>query len=68
MHCSVKEKKTNKIIRRQTKWQKEKNKNSKFVAIAFSFIIHTDNYHFVGTEIRVSDPPWKPRKLVPHEI
>ena len=41
---------------------------SKFVAIVFSFIIHTENYHFVGTGIRWSDPPRKPRKLVPHEI
>ena len=40
----------------------------KFVAIVFSFIIHTKNYHFVGTGIRGSDPPRKPRKLVPHEI
>ena len=41
---------------------------SKFVAIVFSFIIHTENYHFVGTGIRGSDPPRKTRKLVPHEI
>ena len=40
----------------------------KFVAIVFSFIIHTENYHFVGTGIRGSDPPRKPRKLVTHEI
>ena len=38
---------------------------SKFVAKVFSFIIHTENYHLVGTGIRGSDPP---RKLVPHEI
>ena len=41
---------------------------SKFVAIVFSFIIHTENHHFVGTGIRGSDPPRKPRKLVLHEI
>ena len=40
----------------------------KYVAIVFSFIIHRENYHFVGTRIRGSDPPRKPRKLVPHEI
>ena len=33
----------------------------------FSFIIHTENRYFVGTEIRGSDPARKPRKLVPHE-
>ena len=48
------------------------NKNNtrvgfKFVAIIFSFIIHTQNRYFVGTRIRGQDPPWKPRKLVPHE-
>ena len=41
---------------------------SEFMAIVFSFIIHTENYHFVGTEIRGLDPPQKPRQLVPHEI
>ena len=41
---------------------------SKFVAIVFSLIIHTENYHFMGTGIGGSDPPRKPRKLVPHEI
>ena len=40
---------------------------SKFVAFVFSFIIHTESLHFVGTGIRGSDPPRKPRKLVPHE-
>ena len=30
---------------------------SKFVAIVFSFISHTEKYHFVGTGIRGSDPP-----------
>ena len=40
---------------------------SKFVAIVFPFIIHTDNYLFVGTGIRGSDPPRKQRILVPHE-
>ena len=35
--------------------------------VLFSFIIHTDNCHFVGTEIRGLDPPRKPRKLVHHE-
>ena len=34
---------------------------SKFVAIIFSYIIHTENNHFVGTVIRGSDPPRKPR-------
>ena len=41
---------------------------SKFVAIVFSFIIHTENYPFMGTGIRGSDSPRKPRKLVSHEI
>ena len=41
---------------------------SKFMAMVFSFIIHTENYHFVGTGIRGSDHPQKPRKLVPHKI
>ena len=36
----------------------------KFVVIVFSFIIHTENHYFVGTEIRGWDPP---RKLIPHE-
>ena len=40
---------------------------SKFVAILFSFIIHTENHKFVGIVIRGSDPPRKPGKLVPHE-
>ena len=40
----------------------------KSVAIIFSFIIHTKNRYFVGTGIHGSDPPRKPRKLVPHEI
>ena len=30
------------------------------VAIVFSVIIHTENYHFEGTGIRGSDPPRKP--------
>ena len=41
---------------------------SKFVAIVFSFIIHIENYCLVGTEIRGSDPPQQPGKLVPHKI
>ena len=41
---------------------------SKFVAIVFSFIIHTEDCYFVGTEIRGSHSPRKPRKLVPHAI
>ena len=40
---------------------------SKFVDIVFSFIIHTENHLFVGTGIRGSNPPRKPRKSVPHE-
>ena len=40
---------------------------SEFVAIVFSFIIHTENRYFVGTRIRGSDPPQIPRKLVPHK-
>ena len=39
----------------------------KFVSIVFSFIIHKENRYFVGTGIRGSDLPRKPRKLVPHE-
>ena len=39
----------------------------KFVAILFSFIIHTENYYYVGTGIRGMDPPSKPRKFVPDE-
>ena len=30
---------------------------SKFVAIVFSFIIHTENYNFVGNGIRGLDLP-----------
>ena len=41
---------------------------SKFVAIVFSFIIHTENYNSLGTRIHGLDPPRKPQKLVPHEI
>ena len=42
---------------------------SKFVVIVFSFMIQTENYNFVGTRNRGSDPPRKPRKLiVPNEI
>ena len=40
---------------------------SKYVALVFSFIIHTDHRHFVGTGIRGLDPPRKPRKLESHE-
>ena len=36
---------------------------SQFVAIAFSFIIHTENHQFVGTVIHGLDYPQKPRKL-----
>ena len=43
------------------------SRGSKFVDIVFPFIIHTENHHFVGTGIRGSNPPRKPRKLVPHE-
>ena len=39
----------------------------KFVVKAFSFIIHTESYFFKGTRFRGSDPPRKPRKLIPHE-
>ena len=41
--------------------------DSKFVAIAFSFVIHTENRFFVGTRFRGSEPPRKPQNLVPHE-
>ena len=30
---------------------------SKFVAIVFSFISHTENFYFVGIEIPGLDPP-----------
>ena len=40
---------------------------SKFVAIVFSFIVHTENHKFVGAEICGSDPPRKRRNLLPHE-
>ena len=36
---------------------------SKFVAIIFSCIILSENYHFVGTGIRGTDPPRKPPKI-----
>ena len=36
------------------------NKNDTFV---FSFIMNTENYHFIGTGIRGSDPQQKPRKI-----
>ena len=42
--------------------------DSKFVAVIFSFTIHTENNFFVGTRFRGSDPPRKPRKLVPPKI
>ena len=38
-----------------------------FSWIVFLFIIHTEICLFVGTGIRGSDPPRKPRKLVPNE-
>ena len=38
---------------------------SKFMAIVFSFIIHTEKSYFLGTRIRGSDPP---RKLIPMKI
>ena len=36
-------------------------------SIALSFIIYTENHHFVGNWIRGTSPPRKPRKLVPYE-
>ena len=36
---------------------------SKFVAIEFYLMIHKENWTFVGTGIRRSDPPRKPRKI-----
>ena len=33
------------------------------MAIIFSFTIHKENRYFVGTEIRGSDPPRKPRTI-----
>ena len=42
--------------------------SSKFVAIVFSFIIHTENYQLMGTGITLLDTPRKPRKQVPHGI
>ena len=36
---------------------------SKFVAIVFSFIIHTENYSFVGTGIRGLYPSTKTTKI-----
>ena len=36
------------------------SRGSAFVAIVVSFIIHTENYIFVGTGIRRWDPPRKP--------
>ena len=43
---------------------------SKFVAIVFSFIFYTENYHFVGTGIRGSDPNenWYPTKFKPSTV
>ena len=43
----------------------ETQKVRRFVVMVFSFIIHTENCYFIGTEIRGSDPPRKPQKLVP---
>ena len=40
---------------------------TKFMAKAFSFTIHTENYFFMGTRFLGSDPPPKPPKLVPYE-
>ena len=49
-------------------WTKMTNLwGSQIMAIVFSFIIHTENRYFMGTRIHGSDPPWKPRKMVPHE-
>ena len=36
---------------------------SRFVAIIFSFITHTENHYFVGTGIRGLDPPRKTMKM-----
>ena len=46
---------------------------SKLVVIVFSLIINTENYHFVGTGIRGSDPPqnhenWYPTKYKPSTV
>ena len=46
---------------------------SKFVVIAFSFIIHTENRFFVGTRFPGSDPPrnhknWYPTKIKPSTV
>ena len=49
-------------------WGKITNSlGSKFVVIAFSFIIHAENPFFIGTWFHGSNPQRKPRKLVPHE-
>ena len=42
-------------------------RGSKFITMAFSFIIHTENRFFVGSRFCGSDPPQKPRKLVPNK-
>ena len=42
-------------------------RGSKFVAIVFSFMTHTENRHFVGTGIRGWDPPRKPPKMVTND-
>ena len=43
--------------------------DSKFMAIVFSFIIHTENYYnFMGIGTPGSHPPQKPQKLIPHDI
>ena len=50
------------------------NKNNTFMGFKvrckgiFYWIIHTENWNFVGTGIRWSDLPRKPRKLEPNEI
>ena len=56
----------------QFSWIEHKSRifgDSKFMVTVFSFIMHsiTEIHYFVGTRIRGSDPPRKPRKLVPHE-
>ena len=48
------------------------NKNDTFAGFKIRgrsiFFHNKENYHFVGTGVRGSDPPQKPQKLVPHEI
>ena len=49
-------------------WTKMTFVGVKICGHGFFFVLHTENYHFMDTGICGSDPPRKPRKLVPNEL